>query len=316
MELCLNELSVTDGWLHASYEEIESAMNQFWDMICEFRRQIHGRRIVLRTKCGWKAILNTETFQIQRWLHQLEPDRRNVILSVMDRSPYYADAKDAGDQALQMELRVGGDSSEGFLCAYLLDGIAVSFPPEDDRWKGAYVTGNLEQADDTGELQYSQVYIRHMLSQVHVGEHAAYYNGIEYCKQQVATVQDLDEKKAHIFPHLIFSDTYDESLKKTPMGQERFGKIVERLHQLDEFMASGNHDVRSMGDCSPHESEPTMHKYGDLRKFLFAGESRICIPHMRLRDMNWRIHFFPSFETQIAYVGYIGRHLPTVNDPT
>lgn len=316
MELCLNELSVTDGWLHASYEEIESAMNQFWDTICEFRRQIHGGRIVLRTKCGWKAILNTETFQIQRWLHQLEPDRRNVILSVMDRSPYYADAKDAGDQALQMELRVGGDSGEGFLCAYLLDGIAVSLLSGDDRWNASHITGDLEQMDENGELRCSQVPIRHMSSLRHAEEHAAECNSAESCKQQIVTVQDLEAKKAYVFPHLIFSDTYDANLKKTPMGRKKFGMIVERLHQLDKFMASGNHDVRSMGDCSPLESESTMNKYGTLRTFCFEGEPIPCIPHMRLRDLNWRIHFSPVFEKQMAYVGYIGRHLPTSGNPT
>ena len=65
------------------------------------------------------------------------------------------------------------------------------------------------------------------------------------------------------------------------------------------------------------ESEPTLNKYGGERTFLCPdGEERLFERHVKLKECNWRIHFFPEVKTTKVIIGYVGSHLPTDKYPT
>lgn len=65
------------------------------------------------------------------------------------------------------------------------------------------------------------------------------------------------------------------------------------------------------------EGKATMDRYGDERNFLCPdGQKRTFEWHLKGLPNAWRIHIWADSHSRKILIGYVGRHLPTINDPT
>ncbi|HWS85247.1 MAG TPA: hypothetical protein VN207_13415 [Ktedonobacteraceae bacterium] len=95
--------------------------------------------------------------------------------------------------------------------------------------------------------------------------------------------------------------------------------IQKKLQELDSFCVDwldGPFDPQKIAGKITNESQATLHTHGKERTFLCPdGEKRLFSWHMRLTPGAWRIYFHPTTYEQELIIGYIGRHLPTVDYP-
>lgn len=116
---------------------------------------------------------------------------------------------------------------------------------------------------------------------------------------------------------------------------EEFYRVLEILDECASERSNGSlgMDVKNWLaakgiDYAPHEGEKTMEQYGNQRTFYDKAYEQLMVmqPHVKLElgggsnQNTMRIHLVWGKDTRIGedkwLIGYIGRHLPTISDPT
>ena len=140
----------------------------------------------------------------------------------------------------------------------------------------------------------------------------------EKCLWEI-TFKTLWERKEILFSRLILCPGVEDDLKD--IGAKYLPQIVSRLTALDKFAEAqwldGEFDYWKASNMtslriSP-ESKETMkqEKYSNQRLFKTPDGSTKCFDwHIKTGDL--RIYFYP--ENKKVFVGYIGKHLATVNN--
>ena len=96
--------------------------------------------------------------------------------------------------------------------------------------------------------------------------------------------------------------------------------LFKRLAALDSKVAQWKGDDRGRFPGGPPEITPetpqTMQRYGEARRFRGSdSQPKIFEEHVWV-DRLFRIHLFRDFENRTMEIGYMGRHLPTIRNPT
>ncbi len=131
------------------------------------------------------------------------------------------------------------------------------------------------------------------------------------------TARNFGDLKKECFPHLRFGQEVEVAFSANLL---RLG--LKRLSELDEFSrqvaagALGLSGMEKKRQGIKPETTETMKSYGEERRFRDSnGEIRIFEEHVWV-DKLYRIHIFVHEEPPIIEVGYMGRHLRTMNNPT
>lgn len=247
---------------------------------------------------------------VDRWLGTISPDKRMLFRGLIDRHPYLVKSREteAYEEFLSSDFLYEGKTAKGLGVAYLLDGIAFSFL-SDEKWNTPYLKVEVYNIDGSDCENAFDAKIRHAIRNEHLDIHKQYLGSLSACKKKISSLSLLQRYWESEFPHLEKSNTVFDHMEKTTLNKQSFEKIVENLFKLNLFLDNGGKDIGRIGNCSD-ESDSTKHKYGEKREFLFGTVRRQCFFHLKLWEMNWRIHFDVDYKSGIAYVGYIGKHLP------
>jgi len=138
----------------------------------------------------------------------------------------------------------------------------------------------------------------------------------EQCLRDI-TPKTLWERKEKLFSRLILCPRVEGDLEK--IGAKYLDQIVNRLIALDKFAQKqwfdGEFDYREANEMtslriSP-ESKETMKqkKLKDMRMFKTPDGTTKCFD-LHIKTGELRFHFYP--ENKKIFIGYIGKHLPTV----
>jgi hypothetical protein len=129
------------------------------------------------------------------------------------------------------------------------------------------------------------------------------------------TPKSLWERKEKLFSRLILCPCVEDNLDK--IGSKYLTQIVSKLSALDKYAAKewmvGEFNYREANSStslriSP-ESKGTMEKYYNERLFKMPNGITKCF-ELHIKTGELRFHFYP--ENGKIYIGYIGKHLPTV----
>ena len=123
--------------------------------------------------------------------------------------------------------------------------------------------------------------------------------------------------------NLQFCKTGTKQVRILGSGEDKLEWVVETLEKLEEYakiwINQGCKEFSLEGyslDVSG-ESQRTLEQYWRERTFLCPdGKERLFDQHIKLKQCNWRIHFFLERKTEKVIIGYVGVHLPTVKHPT
>lgn len=130
-----------------------------------------------------------------------------------------------------------------------------------------------------------------------------------------ADPQFLVDRFRECFPHVRFGLDVETQLSALPkdMLQPTIGKLI--------VLDGAVRDWRRSSTTLPafpkvhRESEPTMQRYGTMRRFRNAdGEVVTYEPHAMVGS-RYRIHLRVDQPRKSLEIGYIGEHLPTVTVP-
>jgi hypothetical protein len=172
-------------------------------------------------------------------------------------------------------------------------------------------------------LVEQEVQVGHISQPDHLQQHKVWI--AERLKSSVRNGRELLQKKATLYPHLVFCDEAEKQIKTLKANDVLFRKIVSRLLELEKYCQQWEPNTAFDGQQkipnSSGESEATMQQYGSLRQFKCPdGEIRTFAYHLKENLYGWRIHIWPDEQGLFGLaadqhrrilVGYVGVHLKT-----
>lgn len=263
-------------------------------------------------------------YLISQWLQEstVEEDLKDKFREIATDSPLMTDEEPiAKEFSSRSEFRITLENdtklAEGLGAAYLLETLSLSFLSH-PIWDNGEITNIVHwYLDETGSETTKIVLVKHVSQPKHVAKHTTWFENRR--RKGLQKSSDLWDSKEDFFPRLILCGEVEKQLTKLGIQSKYFDQIIERLKQLDNYArnwsegAYSDDKVKQYGLTVSGETSGTLSNYGRLRKFkLPRGERKLFEKHIKTGDL--RFHFYPENETKKIYVGYIGKHLPTVTN--
>lgn len=265
-------------------------------------------------------------YLISQWLHEseIEEDLKNKFREIVTDSPLITEEEPIAKEfnscsEFKITLENNIKIAEGLGAAYLLETLCLSFLSH-KIWESEEITGITywylnEDGSETTEI----VTVKHASQPEHIAKHVTWFENKK--RESLRKSKELWDRREEFFPHLILCSEVEGQLNELGIQSKYFDQIIKRLKQLDSYAKewtkgaySNNKVKREYGLNVSGESPSTLNKYGRQRKFRLPtnGKRELFDKHIKTGDL--RFHFYPDNETQQIYVGYIGKHLPTVTD--
>jgi hypothetical protein len=300
-----NELSfVTVPDRHAARRHLDR-------FVATLRRAVgHGAERGLRSPVPLGPLPLAPDYVFSQWRNDAEVDveARRWVRSLQINCPAIGPSDGAAvlEREQLSEFRCGADPARGLGTAWLLDGLCVSLGA-DARWTAA---PELPVVADTidAECNFSRetVTVRHACAPEHADAHADWL-GLR--DAEIASPLELWERRAELFPGLVFCDDVRAQLEAIDRGAPVLRQIVEKLRLLDRHFRQwdGVFEPDALGVKVTMESESTMQQFAAERTFRCPDEvERTFEWHVRMTPGAWRLYFFPDAATRRAIVGYVG----------
>ena len=252
------------------------------------------------------------------WLFQNAPkDLRLFIAGRMSKAPFVEDLHEAreGASGALFQALCDGEPAVGPGVAYLLDAPSVALGGL-ARWEVDPLTIVLTQMDAESDAVVEQ-----SVDVVHLSRAEQVAPREVLLRERVLRVADGDQlwdRRSEMFRRLIFCDCVEIQVRSLSGREFYFQQVVCALARLDKALASWNSGAFHPGMDSSSESRPTLEHgtFGAMREFHCPdGQTRQFSNHLKLFSNNWRIYYLEVKATDVgprAFVGYVGKHLPTM----
>jgi hypothetical protein len=280
-----------------------------------------GLNRALRTDENFFAIVLAPNYPLAAWRgdNNVDKEERRYFRSIATKAPFLYDLPEVEDGMLLFEYKFEGIQAKGLGVAIQIDALALSFRSA-QAWERPYLEVQTTQVEQDGSLSETNDEVVHASSVEHVFEHQAWIEN--RVKRSIQDGSDLWDRRHQLLSTLVFCESVESQMKDRDLrgGDPLLQFVVRALFGLDDFCKKwtvGPFDPTSLGHGASPESEPTLQQFGAQRTFTCPdGEQRLFKWHVKIGYKAWRIHFFPDDNTRTIIVGYLGRHLPTVKDPT
>lgn len=181
----------------------------------------------------------------------------------------------------------------------------------------------IAELDADGELVAENATLHHASRAEHIDHHKAWISDrLRMARvidlQGIESGRDLWRRREQMFTHLRFCDEVERQLDSIDRGSEVLQQILKRLYELEDYCLKWRDepfDREQLPSKVTAESQATLNQYGAERSFTYAGSIRLFSWHMRMTPNAWRLYFEPEQHEHVCYIGYIGKHLPTVRFP-
>ncbi|MGB3402078.1 MAG: hypothetical protein WBA77_05255 [Microcoleaceae cyanobacterium] len=309
LEVVLNELS-----FNSLAPDINTARDRMSNLIeTLILIQDNAKSITPYTHYEFHSTVLAPNYFLYSWLQDKAVDRdtQRFILTLANQ-PFTEDINTEN-----YEFSHEGEAVIGLGVAYLLDALSISLLSE-ERWNCSFLSLDVVRIDEHDELLEEAIELLHVSCSNHVIEHTDW---IQNCiRIEIRDGIELWDRQKDLFPNLEFCDAVQKQFHNIKRGQVELRLVKEALVNLDsccQNWATGFFSTEGYSLDVSGESKPTIQKYGKDRTFhCLDGQDRLFEQHIKLKVCNWRIHFFPQEAGEKIIVGYVGRHLPTVNYPT
>lgn len=318
VEIVLNELSLqptNDIWA------AQQKMSIFLETVVTATR--NGINRSMRTHDDVYTLMLGPNYPVSKWMNdnKVDLEARRFFKTLTTKTPFLQglEQNPIHDTVMLSDPFLEHECAIGLGVAFWLDALAVSLQSE-QRWDTSHLPIRMSQLDEDGGLFDTIEDVHHASHADHIKEHLEWIREC-ICGNQaiIRSGIDLCLQKKDLFPHLHFCASVEDQLKTLLTGDLKVLAIQKKLQELESYCAKwhdGPFDPQKIaGKISP-ESPTTLRTYDKERTFLCPdGEKRVFSWHMRLTPGTWRIHFYPIPSQQALIIGYIGRHLPTVDYP-
>ncbi len=315
-DLVFNEISVQN--IDANAEIAKQWMSELIKTIRAFTAQ--GVKVNIRSHESFYHITLAPNYSISQWCKEASEKERRFIKTLSKKTPLSQDLFNTEIQEIEnhaglSEFYYQGQLTIGLSIAYLLDTVAISFISE-PCWDLICIKLDAIQLDMQENIVNQTLEIRHASRNIHVQDHAEWIQ--RKIQEGIVDGTDIWSRREELFPNLEFCDSVCKQLENIRSGQLELRPVYKNLIEIQKCCQnwiSGTFSVEgySLDESGESESTRNNNRYRQERTFMCPdGEERFFERHIKLRSCNWRIHFFPLQPGKVI-IGYIGRHLPTVN---
>jgi hypothetical protein len=199
-----------------------------------------------------------------------------------------------------------------------VDGLCLSLDSA-LHWRTSRLSVLLSLFNDDGDLTEEPVLIVHASVPEHLRDHQDWIQSRNSI--QIAHGNELWAERQVLFPNFIFCGDTEGQLCALRRNDPMFDCVIRglaALHEAASAWSTGGFDYQSIRGSVSDESQSTLNRFAEQRRFRCDGEteSKLFSWHYKIGLQAWRIHFCASDEAPGRLrVGYIGKHLPTGNDP-
>jgi hypothetical protein len=256
---------------------------------------------------------------LRTWLYNRAPadlDVRRLLKARLGKAPYVEDL----DKQLQDE---GGPIFEHWIDGRLA--LAAGTAAEQEApcvslagaatWSTPHLTLTRKSMGEDCELVCNVAQVLHASELAHVQVHAP---TVRQRNEDAASSGDmLWRTRDVLFPHLVFCPSVEDDLEHYPADDAGLRAVKRLLRALNQAAGAGRGaDAVAIGVLAAlAESKATMQhpKYGKMREFKDEmGVTHVCEAHVKQMGQNLRIHFKWLADRRVSLIGYVGKHLPTV----
>ena len=315
LEIVFNELS-----LHTPAADINTArqlMIVFIDAINSIKTPRDVKK-KLRTQENFNYLMLAPYYPVSKWRNDPDVDLPARILLKTIQFRTDPPLPDIADPEIQVIYQ--GQDTIGIYYAYVYNSLAISLQ-SDPQWETSslevQVTRINENEDE--ELITTSESVIHASCSDHTKEHADWLK--ECFTINILNGTEIWNRREELFPNLEFCKSGNKQLRELLTGDDKLATVMEKLEIIQQCAQNWKTGFFSLDgypiEESP-ESESTMNQYWRERTFMCPdGQERTFERHAKLKDINWRIYFFPTLETKDletkkkkVIIGYVGIHLP------
>ena len=317
LDMVFNELSA-----RTLAPDISTARQWMSELISTMREAKGCGLKGIRTQTDFHDMVLAENYPLRRWRNDNEVNREErTFLRTLATKRFFEKIDDVEIKIKvenpDCELSLQSSPAEGFKVAHYLETLAISLNSE-SLWNSSRINLELIQIDDNGNLIEESVELLHASKKSHVLEHADWIKN--RLQSERLNGMELWKRRDELFPSLQFCNAGNKQLQKLRTGEKKLELVLEVLSVLDKCAKNwqaGHFSLEGYPFEESGESEATLNQYWRERTFLCPdGEERLFERHVKLKECNWRIHFFPKVKTTKVIIGYVGIHLPTDKYPT
>ncbi|MEN6349131.1 MAG: hypothetical protein ABFD08_07020 [Syntrophomonas sp.] len=314
MELMFNEHSINGAAL-----DIESAK------ACMF---IFAKTVHTASKYGIDAIVRinhnfwnehlTPGYSLLKWKadHTVDKELIRRIKSYTVGAPFIEDilsrCEDNGSKLA--EFKCHGKICIGLGAAFMTNSPAVSM--NNKEWSKDPLDVSCSYLSDEGDA-ISAEKVCNFCTPVQVGLRQTWIH--EHLENELTSGERILLRSNAILNHIQFTTNSRKQLSELTGNEKVFLFVVKHLIALNAQCVNwheGNFVNGYKFPCT-EESKPTMAKYGDYRKFILDDGREVSFTwHSKINVDKWRIYFLHNASTNMIIIPYIGKHLPTVENPT
>ena len=262
------------------------------------------------------GMMLSDDYSLGAWLQDraVERDQRLFLQKISFKMTFDRDVGEAvKDRFILSDFHVRGREASGLGLSYLLGTVAVSLR-SDEYWMRVRVPVQHCWL----ELDESQHYME--VIALNIADFAQVKTVTDELlaraqRELSATPRSLLDRFRECFPHVHFGLDVEAQLSQLP--SDTFEPIIAKLIVLDGAVRDWRRAATELPSLPKvhGESESTMQKYGDRRRFRSShGELETYQPHAMVGN-RYRIHFRLDQPRRTLEIGYIGKHLPTVSVP-
>lgn len=322
VSLVFNELS-----LRNTAPDKRTARNWMTEFASVLRAAVEFDINVLRMRDGFGDLLLSHNYPMHAWFHDrgVSREEQEFLLTYATQynfiQPFDIDLTDDEDfqsNQLLFDAKFEGEKAEGLGYAHLLNGLAVSMLSESS-WDTPRLSLECEELNpESGEIEEERVVLRHVSRVQHVSEdHAAWVE--KRIIDGIKTGTDLLRMVNARFPGMVFCDNARKQVENLTESSVQLPRVRDRLFELGQIVEGWKrggfnyHQIHNASDESPS----TKSRYGDRRRFVCPdGQRRLFSWHLKGLPFMWRIYIRALQEERYVLIGYVGKHLPTVRNPT
>lgn len=313
MEIVFNELSACGD--HRSPNDAQQGMHRLVRVAKSIIR--HGADRTIRTTSDFMGRYLAPDYRIANWLNDntVDLEERRFVKAIAGKAPWVEECFSAEENSREniLEFIFHGELALGLGVAFLWDAPAVTLDGS-GRFGCDPAPVSLRTLDENGEVKEETVEACCLSTLDQLGLRDQWIR--KRVQTEVRTGTELWRRKDSLLANLVFCSDAIEQLQSLGGHEPYFRQVVRHLFEIDRAAADWVVGSFSLGGVSwSEESAETLKHpdYGPLRRFACPdGKKRIFSFHTKPTGGKVRVHFFPVREMRIAYVAYIGPHLPTV----
>lgn len=306
LEMFINELSLTPA-----AADVLTGQERLRQLIITMRDAVAmGVKRVLHLPEDFFYKHFAPDYNWYNWLsdNRVDIELRRYFRSLTTKSPFFLD--EPNEEALWGDIDCFWQNKKtlGLKAAYVADGLAFSVLSQSE-WDNYLIECDIHEIiDDDVSCRIESIH--HASRNAHLGSQLDWIQN--RIQKSVADGRALWLNIGGFFPSLRFCSVVEDQMGLLPNAA--IASISGGLFHLNVYCMgwqSGGFDPSGIGCNVSPESESTLQKYGEERTFLCPdGVQRTFSWHAKVG--KWRIYFDPTPGPERMLVGYVGKHLRTV----